>query len=243
MNFVDEETMLRTAEHYGLEVSRRACKAITVEYNKLIFLIAKRIIDVTSMFCTARARTVRPEHFYDAMKVAAMLHAPLDGDCDGYRRRPGSMVQQGGDPVLPMEYFGSSHMTPPDDIIRHSMSASAHFGPFDDHMTGGDPVLPPEYFGRGDIGGGRGIGGGGSKCRLDGAALEAVIKAYRASLKSSDIRISDDAKQLLNDAIEINVKNVLSQLTSKKLTVAVLRKAYASKIAMYTPAREKRYSP
>ena len=120
MNFLDvHRTRATLAKQHGMVLSEDAVARLSTA----LYHLAARLLD--AVLVLTPSRTVRPEHMFNLSKVTAMMSSPIGSSGSGSGRGSGIRTRSrssiiGGDPTLPMKYFG---------------------------MEGGDPTLPMKYFG------------------------------------------------------------------------------------------------
>ena len=195
MNFLDvHRTRATLAKQHGMVLSEDAVARLSTA----LYHLAARLLD--AVLVLTPSRTVRPEHMFNLSKVTAMMSSPIGSSGSGSGRGSGIRTRSrssiiGGDPTLPMKYFGMEGGDP--------TLPMKYFG-----MEGGDPTLPMKYFGM--------EGGGGDPSIASPTVLTAILREYRARSGHAELRISEAARSLTCKVLDANAAAMLRAASSKR---------------------------
>lgn len=132
------------------------------------------------------------------------IRAPMVADASAF----GITNQVGGHPVLPLRYFQEGG--------RRGIT----------NQVGGHPVLPLRYFQEGGSGirDGSSSASSSSKHGLSDAAVQAIVKEYKARSGCTELRMSEPARAVLRTLIDANLSLALNREIRKKPTAAAVDK-------------------
>lgn len=183
-------------------------EALRASVNSAAWQVFSRLLDILRL--VADSSTIRPNHVYNTMRLAALIRMPLH-DASASRHLMKADVPRimhggggGSGPVLPHAYFDPG-------VIDPNFSA-ANLGSFTSLSPTADAIRPgiPSTF-------------GGGEPVLTDAAMNAMLAGYRArGASSSGLRIGEGSRKLVKRIVEANLVAMLSQQGPKRSFDAVL---------------------